>query len=109
MSVKPFANVRRDVWLRSLPSCAPKDSERYQAWKRHRDEAQASRAQPVFPDRACACGCGVVFTPRAANGKYRPECEGAVYAARKRAQRAEYRRLREEVVALRAELQRRSA
>jgi hypothetical protein len=81
---RPFATVRRDVWLRSLPNRAPKDSARYQAWLAANREGQEDvRRQPV-PPRPCKC-CGVLFAPRTLNTLYRPECRAAREAARLKA------------------------
>jgi hypothetical protein len=87
---KPFATVRRDVWLRSLPNRAPKDSLRYQTWLAANREAQEDvRRQPV-PPRPCKC-CEVPFTPRTRNTLYRPECQAAKAIARKRTARQQAR------------------
>jgi hypothetical protein len=99
---KPFATVRRDVWLRSLPSCQPKDSPAYQRWLAARNEAQRTAEPKVWPDRVCACGCRQTFTPRSWNTKYRPACAADRGITRIRTARATARRLREEVARLRA-------
>lgn len=90
----------RDKWLRALPQCAPKDSERYQRWHvaRHaggnrprekrswleslpqrapKDSEQYQQWRRAVEDgmgpaeaRVCRCGCGRSFVAKSPNRKY---------------------------------------